>query len=64
MWLAGGECVYWIIIDFLILLIPTPLVTALSCSSLYMNICMCIYMYVCMVLCAYVCMCFHALVRV
>ena len=39
MWLAGGECVLLGVvvrryINFLILLIPTPLVSALFCSSI------------------------------
>ena len=37
-WLAGGECLVGVVvrryIDFLILLIPTPLVFALFCNSI------------------------------
>ena len=37
-WLAGGVCLVGVVvrryIDFLILLIPTPLVAALFCSSI------------------------------
>ena len=37
-WLAGGECLVGVVvrryIDILILLIPTPLVSALFCSSI------------------------------